>query len=100
MTTAALITVRKHLDEIDQQIVALLNQRACIVAEVGKIKQEVHLPFADPAREQEIPDHIVQLGGDGPLPPDRLRRIYQSVIQEMRIWEGGLAQENEDKTVN
>jgi hypothetical protein len=35
-TTAALITVRKHLDEIDQQIVALLNQRARIVAELGR----------------------------------------------------------------
>jgi hypothetical protein len=56
---SALITVRKYLDEIDQQIVALLNQSARIVAEVGKIKQEVHLPVADPAREQQILDHIV-----------------------------------------
>ena len=99
MTTAALITVRKHLDEIDQQIVALLNQRACIVAEVGKIKQEAHLPVAAPVREQQILDHIVQLGGAGPLPPDRLRRIYQTVIQEMRTWEEELAEESEDKTV-
>ena len=99
MPTAALSTVRKHLDEIDQQIVALLNQRARIVVEVGKIKQEVHLPVADPAREQQILDHIVQLGGAGPLPPDRLRRIYQTVIQEMRTWEEGLAQASEDKTV-
>jgi chorismate mutase len=54
MTTAALITVRKHLDEIDQQIVALLDQRARIVAEVGRIKQEAHLPVAAPVREQQI----------------------------------------------
>jgi chorismate mutase len=99
MTTAALITVRKHLDEIDQQIVALLNQRARIVAEVGEIKQEAHLPVADPAREQQVLDHMVQLGGAGPLPSDRLRRIYQTVIQEMRTWEEGLAEESEDKTV-
>jgi hypothetical protein len=32
------------------------------------------------------------------LPPDRLRRIYQTVIEEMRTWEEGLAQESEDKT--
>ena len=99
MTPAALITVRKYLDKIDQQIVALLDQRARIVAEVGKIKQEAHLPVAVPAREQQILDHIVQLGGAGPLPPDRLRRIYQTVIQEMRTWEEGLAQESEDKTI-
>jgi chorismate mutase len=50
-------------------------------------------------REQQILDHIVQLGGAGPLPPDRLRRIYQTVIQEMRTWEEELAEESEDKTV-
>ena len=94
MPTAALSTVRKHLDEIDQQIVALLNQRARIVAEVGKIKQVAHLRVADPARELQILDHIVQLGGAGPLPPDRLRRIYQTVIQEMRTWEEWLAQKS------
>jgi chorismate mutase len=90
----ALTTIRKHLDEIDQQILALLNQRARIVAEVGKIKQEAHLPVPDPAREQEIMDHIVQLGGAGPLPPDRLRRIYQTVLQEMKTWEEQLTQES------
>jgi chorismate mutase len=51
-----------------------------------------------PAREQQVLDHIVQLGGAGPLPPDRLRRIYQVVIQEMRTWEEGLAQETDGKS--
>jgi chorismate mutase len=58
----------------------------------------LHLPVADPAREHQILDHIVQLGRAGPLPPDRLRRIYQTVIQEMRTWEEGLSQESEHKT--
>ena len=89
---------RKQIDETDQQIVALLNQRARIVAEVGKIKREAHLPVAAPAREQQVLDHIVQLGGAGLLPPDRLRRIYQTLIQEMRTWEEGLSQESEHKT--
>ena len=92
-----LASCRKQIDETDQQIVALLNQRARIVAEVGKIKQEAHLPVAAPAREQQVLDHIVQLGGAGPLPPDRLRRIYQTVIEEMRTWEQGLSAESEGK---
>ena len=95
---ARLASCRKQIDDTDQQIVALLNQRARIVAEVGKIKQEAHLPVAAPAREQQVLDHIVQLGGAGPLPPDRLRRIYQTVIQEMRIWEEeGSSPESEGK---
>ena len=92
-----LASCRKQIDDTDQQIVALLNQRARIVAEVGKIKQQAHLPVAAQAREQQVLDHIVQLGGAGPLPPDRLRHIYQTVIQEMRTWEEALSRESEGK---
>lgn len=92
-----LASCRNRLDDTDQQIVALLNQRARIVAEVGKIKKEAHLPVAAPAREQQVLDHIVQVGRAGPLPPDRLRRMYQVVIQEMRTWEEELSRESEDK---
>jgi hypothetical protein len=42
-------------------------------------------------------DHVVRLGGAGPLPPDRLRRIYETVLQEMRTWEEGLSAESEGK---
>ena len=93
-----LASCRKQIDDTDQQIVALLNQRARIVAEVGKIKREAHLPVTVPARERQILDHIVQVGGAGPLPPDRLRRIYQTVIQEMRTWEEGLSRASEGKS--
>jgi chorismate mutase len=50
-----------------------------------------------PAREGQVLDRVVELGGAGPLPPDRLRRIYQTVIQEMRTWEEGLSEHGEDK---
>jgi hypothetical protein len=39
----------------------------------------------------------VRVGAAGPLPPDRLRRIYQTVIEEMRTWEEGLSSESEAK---
>ena len=93
-----LASCRKQIDDTDQQIVALLNQRARIVAEVGKIKREAHLPVAAPGREQQILDHIVQVGGAGPLPPDRLRRIYQTVLQEMRTWEEELSRASVGKS--
>ena len=56
-----LASCRRQIDETDQQIVVLLNQRARIVAEVGKIKKEAHLPVAAPAREEQVLDRIVQL---------------------------------------
>ena len=92
-----LASCRKQIDDTDQQIVALLNQRARIVAEIGKIKREAHLPVAAPTREQQVLDHILQVGGAGPLPPDRLRRIYETVLQEMRTWEEEVSRGSEDK---
>jgi chorismate mutase len=88
---AQLAECRKQIDQTDQQIVNLLNQRARIVARVGQIKKQANLPVAAPAREQQVLDHIVQIGNAGPLPPDVLRRIYKTVIQEMRAWEETIA---------
>jgi chorismate mutase len=92
-----LASCRKQIDDTDQQIVALLNQRARLVAEVARIKQDTFLLVPAPAREELVLDHIVQVGGAGPLPPDRLRRIYQTVLQEMRTWDEELSRESEDK---
>lgn len=86
---------RQQIDDTDRQIVALLNQRARIVAEVGRIKQEAHLPVTASAREQQVLDHIVQVGSPGPLPPDRLRRIYQTILREMRTWEEELSRKGD-----
>ena len=82
---------RKQIDEADRQIVNLLNRRATVVAKVGKIKEAAHLPVTAPARERQVLDHIVQLGSAGPLPADRLRSIYQTVVQQMREWEQTLS---------
>jgi len=89
---ARLAECRKQIDETDQQIVKLLNRRAKIVARVGAIKKDAHLPVAAPDRERKVLDHIVQVGSAGPLPPEALRRIYATVIQEMRGWEASLRQ--------
>jgi chorismate mutase len=65
---------------------------------VGKIKQEAHLPVAAPGRERQVLDHVVQSGRSGPLPPDRLRRIYQTILEEMRTWEEELSPEGTGKS--
>ena len=55
-----LASCRRQIDATDQQIVVLLERRARIVAEVGKIKKEAHLPVAAPAREEQVLDPIAQ----------------------------------------
>jgi len=88
-----LVECRKSIDETDQQIVRLLNQRAKIVAEVGQIKKAARMPVTVPAREQQVLDQVRQMGSAGPLPATVLRRIYETIVHEMRSWEEALTHE-------
>ena len=46
--------LRKKIDEIDDKLIDMLNERARYVIEVGDIKKAVLLDFHSPSREQEI----------------------------------------------
>ncbi len=46
--------LRKQIDSLDEQIVALLVKRMEIVKEIGKYKKENNLPPLDDIRWQEI----------------------------------------------
>ena len=78
---------RRQIDAVDQQIVELLNRRASIVHRVGEIKKEAGLPVSAPGRERQVLDRAAENGKAGPLPPAVLRRIYETILLEMRTWE-------------
>ena len=86
---ARLADYRKEIDAVDRQIVELLNKRGSIVQKVGELKREAGLPIAVPDRERQVLENIVAAGKSGPLPAPTLRRIYASILQEMRVWEAG-----------
>ena len=50
-SNAVLGDLRERIDAIDKQLVSLLNERAQIVATVGKIKRETGIPIYAPHRE-------------------------------------------------
>ncbi len=74
-------TLRQHINEIDQQIVSLIDQRATIALEVGRVKDGS--PIYDPHRELEVLTRIVALS-QGPLPKGALEDIYASIISACR----------------
>jgi len=49
---------RKDIDNIDDKIIYLLNKRAEIVIEIGKIKKLLNLGVFQPKREEEIIQRI------------------------------------------
>lgn len=50
----ALGHLRKKVDEIDNKVINLLNDRGKIVHEIGIIKKKINLSIFQPEREKEI----------------------------------------------
>lgn len=71
--------LRKRIDAIDEQLVELINQRAQIVVEVGKLKQADSTPVYVPHREKAVLDKIAQLN-KGPLPDKTLQAIWRELM--------------------
>jgi chorismate mutase len=77
---------RKRIDEIDQQLVKLLNERSQCAVEVGHIKKKLNLAAWQPEREAEILRNIVK-SNRGPLDDAAIRRLFERIIDEARALE-------------
>lgn len=77
---------RRKIDEIDNKLVELLNERSKCAIEVGKIKHAQNLKVYDPEREREILRRIKK-GNPGPLDDEGLQRLFERVIDECRRME-------------
>ncbi len=71
--------LRKRIDEIDSQLVALLNERAGVVMEVGKLKALNDRPIYAPDREKQVLDKVVKCN-KGPLPDRTLVAIWREMM--------------------
>jgi chorismate mutase/prephenate dehydratase len=78
--------LRERLDALDEQILALLSERARVVVQVAHFKRQHNLPIHIPAREASIFERLRVLN-PGPLSGDAVERIYRTVIGEMREFE-------------
>lgn len=77
--------IRTDIDGLDEQIVALLDERARYVLEMRQVKDEAALDIYDPAREQEIYEKLAALN-NGPLADEDLRRIYSTLLEVMKTF--------------
>jgi chorismate mutase len=81
---AALCGNRARIDVVDKQIVELLNQRTRIVEDIGRIKQAAKMPIYEPKREDQVFENVTS-GNPGPLSSQAVRRIFERIIDEMRV---------------
>ncbi|QDU33842.1 P-protein [Poriferisphaera corsica] len=77
----ALAPLRQQIDELDQQLIDLLNERARVVVEVGHIKNsgQTDTPIYAPDREQQVLAKI-RKRNQGPLPNSCIEAIWRELM--------------------
>lgn len=76
---------RVFIDELDRRIVALLNERTRVVEDIGRVKRDAEMPVYEPEREQQVFDNVRSVSNDDPLAQQAVRRIFERIIEEMRM---------------
>jgi len=71
--------LRASIDTIDDRILDLLNERASLVLQVGKVKAAERRDFYVPNREREIYERLAGKNS-GPFPSDGLKSVFREII--------------------
>jgi chorismate mutase / prephenate dehydratase len=79
----SLSSLRSQIDKIDLHILELINERAKLAVEIGKIKKDQAADIFSPAREEEVLHNV--LGSNaGPLDPVTIRAVYREIMSGSR----------------
>jgi shikimate dehydrogenase len=80
---SAITTLRRRIDDIDDQILELINRRLAAARAIGGIKQDAGIAVVDSRRESEI-YHRLLTGNKGALKTASLYRIFKGIIDAGR----------------
>jgi chorismate mutase-like protein len=79
----AIERLRANIDQVDEVLLKLLNQRAKWALEIGDVKQRAGLAIYQPDREALVLEHVLTINR-GPLRSDAIRRLFERIIDENR----------------
>lgn len=82
-------SLRRKIDDIDARIVRLLNERASVAKDVGKLKCRAGSGIYMPDREAEIYGNLLR-DNKGPLSDEALRSIYREIMSSSLALEKSL----------
>ncbi len=80
-----LAQLRTEIDAIDQQLLALLNQRAALAHEVGEVKRQDGSPVFRPDREAQVISKMQSAGSV--LKPEGVGAIWREIMSACRALE-------------
>src|SRR5262245_64551610 len=82
-SAATLRSLRSQIDRLDLQVLKLVNERAELAAEIGKIKNDHGSEVFSPAREEEVLQNVLE-ANKGPLDEETIRAIYREIMSGSR----------------
>ncbi len=71
--------LRREIDAVDDRILGLLNNRAALVIEVGRLKSAGKDEFHVPSREREIYERLAGQNS-GPFPNEAIKSVFREII--------------------
>lgn len=74
--------LRKQIDTIDDEIVALLEKRLQIAKQIGELKTRLNVEVYHPQREEEI---LKRLQSISSLSPHQIEEIYKSIFTLTKV---------------
>lgn len=75
--------LRKQIDAIDLKLLRLLNRRATLAVQIGRLKRRQSLPVFDSRREETLLKRLSK-GNRGPLPQASIRKIFRQILRLSR----------------
>ncbi len=82
----ALLVLRTQIDRLDRDLLALLNQRAALALDVGKLKKDEGSVAFRPEREAQVIDGL-KAANPGPLATDSVAPIWREIMSACRALE-------------
>jgi chorismate mutase len=76
--------LRHDIDRVDEVLVRLLNERARVACEIGRMKKELGIEVYQPEREKQVLAHVRGIAAEGPLGADAIARLFERIIDEAR----------------
>ena len=76
--------LRGRVDEIDEGIIELLAERAKIVCEIKRYKDENGLDVLDENREKRIFDGVRNLASENGLDENFVERVFCEIVAESK----------------
>jgi chorismate mutase/prephenate dehydratase len=78
--------IRKRIDELDQEILSLLNERAQYALNIGQMKATSSAPVYAPGREVQVLEQVLK-NNHGPLDDKAITAIFREIISASRALE-------------